>query len=156
MGIYYKYSKGTLANENIGGYEIMGIARDYVKGMILDTLDVVNEIGKSVECLDNSNLEILERDYNNIKNVEMHKENVNQLLDGIGFFRSISERTSAVSFYNNLTCINRRLSSKELYMETIESGLDIIKNNFENKENIEKFNKMFKECKYYENKFRAL
>ena len=134
----------------------MGIARDYVKGMILDTLDVVNSIGESVERLDNSNLEILERDYNNIKNVEMHKENVKQLLGDMGFFKAISERASAVSFNNNLTCINRRLSSGELYMKTIELGLDIMKNNFENKEDIEKFNKMFKECKYYENKFRAL
>jgi hypothetical protein len=134
----------------------MGIARDYLKGMILDTLDVVNSVGENVERLDNSNLEILERDYNNIKNVEMHKENIKQLLGDIGFFKAISERSSAVSFNNNLTCINRRLSSKELYMETIELGLDIMKNNFENKEDIEKFNKMFKECKYYENKFRAL
>jgi hypothetical protein len=109
-----------------------------------------------VERLDNSNLEILERDYNNIKNVEMHKENIKQLLGDMGFFKAISERTSTVSFNNNLTCINRRLSSKELYMETIELGLDIMKNNFENKEDIEKFNKMFKECKYYENKYRAL
>jgi hypothetical protein len=92
MGIYYKYSKGTLANENIGGYEIMGIARDCVKGMILDILDVVNSIGESVERLDNSNLEV---------------------------------------FYNNLTCINKKLSSAELYMETIALGLDIIKNNFD-------------------------
>ena len=134
----------------------MGIARDYVKGMILDTLDVVNSIGESVEHLDNSNLEILEREFSNIKNHEMHKENVDRLLDGIGFFKSISERSSVVSFYSNLTCINKKLSSTELYMETIALGLDIIKNNFENKEDIEKFNKMFKECKYYENKFRAL
>ena len=134
----------------------MGIARDYLKGMILDTLDVVNSIGESVERLDNSDLEILERDYNNIKNVEMHKENVKQLLGDMGFFKAISERTLAVSFNNNLTCINRRLSSGELYMKTIELGLDIMKNNFENKEDIEKFNKMFKECKYYENKFRTL
>ena len=134
----------------------MGIARDYLKRVILDTLDVVNEIGKSVECLDNSNLEILERELSNIKNQEMHDENVNRLLDGIGFFKSISEMSSVTSFYNNLKCINNKLSSTELYMETIELGLDIIKNNFENKEDIEKFNKMFKECKYYENKFRAL
>ena len=86
----------------------------------------------------------------------MHDENVNRLLDGIGFFKSISEMSSVTSFYNNLKCINNKLSSTELYNNTIELGLDIIKNNFENKEDIEKFNKMFKECKYYENKFRAL
>ena len=134
----------------------MGIARDYVKGMILDVLDVVNSIGESVERLDNSNLEILEREFSNIKNQEMHKENVEQLLGDIGFFKAISERSSLVSFYNNYACINKKLSSTELYNDTIELGLDIMKNNFENKEDIEKFNKMFKECEYYEDKFRAL
>lgn len=134
----------------------MGIARDYLKRVILDTLDVVNSIGESVEHLDNSNLEILEREFSNIKNQEMHDKNVERLLDGVGFFKSISEMSSVTSFYNNLKCINNKLSSTELYNDTIELGLDIIKNNFENKEDIEKFNKMFKECKYYENKYRAL
>ena len=134
----------------------MGIAREYFKGVILDTLDVVNSIGESVEHLDNSNLEILEREFSNIKNQEMHDENVKRLLGGVGFFKSISEMSSVTSFYNNLKCINNKLSSTELYTETIALGLDIIKNNFENKEDIERFNKMFKECKYYENKFRAL
>ena len=134
----------------------MGIARDYLKGMILDTMVIVNLIGKSVKSLDNSKLEILEREFNNIKNVEMHKENVNRLLNDMGSFESIFEKLSVASFYNNLTCINKKLSSNELYAETIALGLDIMKNNFENKEDIERFNKMFKECEYYEDKFRVL
>ena len=134
----------------------MGIARDYYKGMISDILGVVNSIGKSVECLDNSNLEEIEKEFSKVKDVEMHKENTKRLLSDIGFFESIYERLSMGLFYKNLICINKKLSSRELYAETIELGLDIIKNNFENKEDIEKFNKMFKECKYYENKFRAL
>ena len=134
----------------------MWIARDYLKGMVLDTLDIVNEIGKSVECLDDSNLEMLERKFSNIKNNEMHKENAKQLWCDMDLFETIFEKISAISFRDNLTHINKRLSSDELYTETIELGLDIIKNNFENKEDIEKFNKMFKECKYYEDKFRAL
>ena len=134
----------------------MGIARDYLKGMILDTMVIVNLIGKSVKSLDNSKLEILEREFNNIKNVEMHKENVNRLLNDMGSFESIFEKMSVTSFYNNLTCINKKLSSNELYAETIALGLDIMKNNFENKEDIERFNKMFKECEYYEDKFRVL
>jgi hypothetical protein len=134
----------------------MGIARDYVKGWVLDVLDAVNSVGESVERLDSSNLEILEREFSNIKNDGMHKENTERLLNGIGFFKAISEMSSIKSFYNSFKYINNKLSSNELYMETIELGLEIIKNNFENKEDIEKFNKMFKECKYYENKFRAL
>ena len=134
----------------------MGIARDYLKGMILDTMVIVNLIGKSVKSLDNSKLEILEREFNNIKNVEMHKENVNRLLNDMGSFESIFEKLSVASFYNNLTCINKKLSSNELYAETIALGLDIMKNNFENKEDIKRFNKMFKECEYYEDKFRVL
>ena len=57
---------------------------------------------------------------------------------------------------SNVTRLNSQLTSSELYNETAILGINIIKNNFENKEDIEKFNKMFKECKYFENNYRNL
>lgn len=134
----------------------MGILRNYLKNTIIDKLEIVNSIGDAINNLDNSKLDILEARFKGINNMEKHKESLGYLKNGIGFFQLSSEKSEVTSLMSNITRLNSQLSSSELYNETAMLGINIIKNNFENKEDIDKFNKMFKECKYFENNYRNL
>jgi hypothetical protein len=134
----------------------MGILRDYLKNVIIDMLETVNSIADAINNLDNSKLDILEARVKGMNNMEKHKESIGYLKSGIGFFRRSSEKSELTSLMSNITRLNSQLTSSELYNETAMLGINIIKNNFENKEDIEKFNKMFKECKYFENNYRNL
>lgn len=134
----------------------MGILRNYLKNVILDMLETVNSIGDAINNLDNSGLDILEARVKGMNNMEKHKESLGYLKNGIGFFQLSSEKSELTSLMSNITRLNSQLTSSELYNETAMLGINIIKNNFENKEDIDKFNKMFKECKYFENNYRNL
>ena len=134
----------------------MGILRNYLKNTIIDKLEIVNSIGDAINNLDNSKLDILEARFKGMNNMEKHKESLGYLKNGIGFFQLSSEKSEVTSLMSNITRLNSQLSSSELYNETAMLGINIIKNNFENKEDIDKFNKMFKECKYFENNYRNL
>lgn len=134
----------------------MGILRNYLKNVIIDMLETVNSIGDAINNLDNSELDILEARVKGMNNMEKHKESLGYLKNGIGFFQLSSEKSEVASLMSNITRLNSQLSSSELYNETAMLGINIIKNNFENKEDIDKFNKMFKECKYFENNYRNL
>ena len=126
----------------------MGVLRNYLKNTIIDKLEIVNSIGDAINNLDNSKLDILETRFKGMNNMEKHKESLGYLKNGIGFFQLSSEKSEVTSLMSNITRLNSQLSSSELYNETAMLGINIIKNNFENKEDIDKFNKMFKECKY--------
>ena len=134
----------------------MGVLRNYLKNTIIDKLEIVNSIGDAINNLDNSKLDILEARFKGMNNMEKHKESLGYLKNGIGFFQLSSEKSEVTSLMSNITSLNSQLSSSELYNETAMLGINIIKNNFENKEDIDKFNKMFKECKYFENNYRNL
>ena len=134
----------------------MGVLRNYLKNTIIDKLEIVNSIGDAINNLDNSKLDILETRFKGMNNMEKHKESLGYLKNGIGFFQLSSEKSEVTSLMSNITSLNSQLSSSELYNETAMLGINIIKNNFENKEDIDKFNKMFKECKYFENNYRNL
>ena len=134
----------------------MGILSDYLKNVIIDMLETVNSIGDAINNLDNSKLDILETRFKGMNNMEKHKESLGYLKNGIGFFQLSSEKSELTSLMSNITRLNSQLTSSELYNETAMLGINIIKNNFENKEDIDKFNKMFKECKYFENNYRNL
>ena len=134
----------------------MGVLRNYLKNTIIDKLEIVNSIGDAINNLDNSKLDILETRFKGMNNMEKHKESLGYLKNGIGFFQLSSEKSEVTSLMSNITRLNSQLSSSELYNETAMLGINIIKNNFENKEDIDKFNKMFKECKYFENNYRNL
>ena len=134
----------------------MGILRNYLKNVVIDMLETVNSIGDAINNLDNSRLDILEARVKGMNNMEKHKESIGYLKKGIGFFQRSSEKSELSSLMSNITRLNSQLTSSELYNETAMLGINIIKNNFENKEDIEKFNKMFKECKYFENNYRNL
>lgn len=134
----------------------MGILRDYLKNVIIDMLETVNSIGAAINNLDNSELDILESRVKGMNGLKKHKESINYLKSGIGFFQKYYEKSELTSLMSNVTRLNSQLTSSELYNETAMLGINIIKNNFENKEDIEKFNKMFKECKYFENNYRNL
>lgn len=134
----------------------MGILRNYLKNVIIDMLETVNSIGDAINNLDNSELDILEARVKGMNNMEKHKESLGYLKNGIGFFQLSSEKSEVTSLMSNITRLNSQLTSSELYNETAMLGINIIKNNFENKEDIDKFNKMFKECKYFENNYRNL
>ena len=134
----------------------MGILRNYLKNVIIDMLETVNSIGDAINNLDNSKLDILEARFKGMNNMEKHKESLGYLKNGIGFFQLSSEKSEVTSLMSNITRLNSQLTSSELYNETAMLGINIIKNNFENKEDIDKFNKMFKECKYFENNYRNL
>ena len=134
----------------------MGVLRNYLKNTIIDKLEIVNSIGDAINNLDNSKLDILEARFKGMNNMEKHKESLGYLKNGIGFFQLSSEKSEVTSLMSNITRLNSQLSSSELYNETAMLGINIIKNNFENKEDIDKFNKMFKECKYFENNYRNL
>lgn len=134
----------------------MGVLRNYLKNTIIDKLEIVNSIGDAINNLDNSKLDILEARFKGMNNMEKHKESLGYLKNGIGFFQLSSEKSEVTSLMSNITSLNSQLSSSELYNETAMLGINIIKNNFENKEDIDKFNKMIKECKYFENNYRNL
>ena len=134
----------------------MGVLRNYLKNTIIDKLEIVNSIGDAINNLDNSKLDILEARFKGMNNMEKHKESLGYLKNGIGFFQLSSEKSEVTSLMSNITRLNSQLSSSELYNETAMLGINIIKNNFENKEDIDKFNKMIKECKYFENNYRNL
>ena len=134
----------------------MGVLRNYLKNTIIDKLEIVNSIGDAINNLDNSKLDILETRFKGMNNMEKHKESLGYLKNGIGFFQLSSEKSEVTSLMSNITSLNSQLSSSELYNETAMLGINIIKNNFENKEDIDKFNKMIKECKYFENNYRNL
>ena len=134
----------------------MGILRNYLKNTIIDKLEIVNSIGDAINNLDNSKLDILETRFKGMNNMEKHKESLGYLKNGIGFFQLSSEKSEVTSLMSNITRLNSQLSSSELYNETAMLGINIIKNNFENKEDIDKFNNMIKECKYFENNYRNL
>ena len=134
----------------------MGVLRNYLKNTIIDKLEIVNSIGDAINNLDNSKLDILETRFKGMNNMEKHKESLGYLKNGIGFFQLSSEKSEVTSLMSNITRLNSQLSSSELYNETAMLGINIIKNNFENKEDIDKFNKMIKECKYFENNYRNL
>ena len=134
----------------------MGVLRNYLKNVIIDMLETVNSIGTAINNLDNSKLDILETRFKGMNNMEKHKESLGYLKNGIGFFQLSSEKSEVTSLMSNITSLNSQLSSSELYNETAMLGINIIKNNFENKEDLDKFNKMIKECKYFENNYRNL
>lgn len=112
----------------------------------LDTLD------KKIKTNDNTMIGIMEKDLEGIIS-KLEGDDVRKFADSIGFFERMKMHGELKQLYAEITNLESRFSTPNLYLDTCKLGIKILKENFDNKININKFNENYQECQYFKNKY---
>lgn len=112
----------------------------------LDTLD------KKIKTNDNTMVDIMEKDLEGIIS-KLEGDDVIKFADTMGFFEKIKILGKVKQLYVEIKNLESRLSTSSLYIDTCKLGVEILKENFDNKSNINKFNENYQECQYFKNKY---
>lgn len=137
----------------------MGKVSNFFREMVEEDIRLIEKINECIENKDNSIVDILDKDYYMLKKITDPKEDVERLhevISGMGIFTTLIEMCQLSIIRNKMDKFHRRLSDKDLYVKVCEVGLKVLRDNFENPEDIETFNKMYQECLYYKDSFLGI
>ena len=132
------------------------IAKDLIGSAMKNLFNILEDINTSIINKDNSKITFLENDLNGIKK-DMKLEK-----DG-SVYKAIQEHTTFFNYKKliaetktlqaKIESLSSRLSDKQLFFKTCLLGIQIMKDNFQNTNDIETFNKNYAECIYFKDRF---
>ncbi|MGM9544867.1 MAG: hypothetical protein ACI3T9_07750 [Romboutsia timonensis] len=131
----------------------------FFREVVEEDIRLIEKINECIENKDNSIIDILDKDYymlNKITDPKEDNEKLHEVINSMGIFTALIEMGQLLIIRNKMDKFHRRLSDRNLYIKVCEVGLKVLKDNFENSEDIETFNKMYQECLYYKDKFLSI
>ena len=137
----------------------MGKISSFFGKVLEENIRLMEKINECIENEDNSIVDILDKDYYILqKELDPNEisERLNKVIKSISFPTSLIEMGQLLVLRDKIDKFNRRLSDEDLYTKVCETGLKVLKDNFENSKDIETFNKMYQECLYYKNEFLSI
>ena len=137
----------------------MGKISSFFGKVLEENIRLMEKINECIENEDNSIVDILDKDYYILqKELDPNEisERLNKVIKSISFPTSLIEMGQLLVLRDKIDKFNRKLSDEDLYTKVCETGLKVLKDNFENSKDIETFNKMYQECLYYKNEFLSI
>ena len=137
----------------------MGKISSFFGKVLEENIRLMEKINECIENEDNSIVDILDKDYYILqKELDPNEisERLNKVIKSISFPTSLIEMGQLLVIRDKIDKFNRKLSDEDLYTKVCETGLKVLKDNFENSKDIETFNKMYQECLYYKNEFLSI